>query len=247
MPDPHVVIIGCGFGGLAAARAMAGAPVRVTLVDRSNHHLFQPLLYQVATAGLASVAIAAPIRYILRRQRNVTTLLAEVRAIDVSARSVTLDDGARLGYDYLIVAAGATHSYFGRDEWAALAPGLKTLDDALAISRRFRPTAGRCLASGRRQSRWAGAQRATSSRACAAPRARRSGTPTTARSRRSGATPRSGCSAAALLGVAGVAVLALPPHLLSHRLPQSPDGVGRLGVVVRDLRALGAHRARRRG
>lgn len=137
MPDPHVVIIGCGFGGLAAARAMAGAPVRVTLVDRANHHLFQPLLYQVATAGLASVAIAAPIRYILRRQRNVTTLLAEVRDIDVSARSVGLDDGARLGYDYLIVATGATHSYFGHDEWAALAPGLKTLDDAMEIRRRI--------------------------------------------------------------------------------------------------------------
>jgi NADH dehydrogenase len=140
MPDaplPHVVILGCGFGGLAAAKAFAGAPVRVTLIDRENHHLFQPLLYQVATAGLASVAIAAPIRHIFRRQRNVTTLLAEARAIDVPGRRVVLDDGGALDYDYLIIATGATHSYFGRDEWTRFAPGLKTLDDAMEIRRRI--------------------------------------------------------------------------------------------------------------
>jgi NADH dehydrogenase len=134
---PHVVILGCGFGGLAAAKAFAGAPVRVTLIDRANHHLFQPLLYQVATAGLASVAIAAPIRHIFRRQRNVTTLLAEARSIDVPRRHVVLDDGTALAYDYVIVATGATHSYFGHDDWAPFAPGLKTLDDAMEIRRRI--------------------------------------------------------------------------------------------------------------
>jgi NADH dehydrogenase len=109
----------------------------VTLIDRANHHLFQPLLYQVATAGLASVAIAAPIRHIFRRQRNVTTLLAEARSIDVGARRVLLEDGTALAYDYLIVATGATHSYFGHDDWAPFAPGLKTLDDAMEIRRRI--------------------------------------------------------------------------------------------------------------
>lgn len=132
---PHVVIVGGGFGGLAAARALARAPVRVTLVDRANHHLFQPLLYQVATAGLAAPAIAAPIRHILRGQGNVTSLMAEVQRIDVTARAVVLADGARIVYDHLVVASGATHSYFGNDAWAAHAPGLKTLDDALAIRR----------------------------------------------------------------------------------------------------------------
>ncbi|MCK6478552.1 MAG: FAD-dependent oxidoreductase, partial [Phycisphaerales bacterium] len=136
-PAPHVVILGCGFGGLAAAKALAGAEVRVSLIDRENHHLFQPLLYQVATAGLASVAIAAPIRHIFRRQRNVTTLLAEARAIDVTGKQVVLDDGAAIAYDYLIVATGATHSYFGHDEWARFAPGLKTLDDAMEIRRQI--------------------------------------------------------------------------------------------------------------
>jgi NADH dehydrogenase len=134
---PHVVILGCGFGGLAAAKAFAGARVAVTLLDRANHHLFQPLLYQVATAGLASVAIAAPIRHIFRQQRNVTTLLAEVRSIDVPGRRVLLDDGTALGYDHLVVATGATHSYFGHDHWAPFAPGLKTLDDAMEIRRRI--------------------------------------------------------------------------------------------------------------
>ncbi|TWC71551.1 NAD(P)/FAD-dependent oxidoreductase [Herbaspirillum sp. SJZ099] len=134
---PHIVIIGCGFGGLAAARELAGADVRITMIDRSNHHLFQPLLYQVATAGLSAPAISAPIRNILSGQRNVTTLMADVVSIDVDGKSVCLEDGTRIGYDHLIVAAGSTHSYFGRDEWAGLAPGLKTLEDAFDIRRRI--------------------------------------------------------------------------------------------------------------
>jgi NADH dehydrogenase len=134
---PRIVIIGCGFGGLEAARALSDAPVEITLVDRTNHHLFQPLLYQVATAGLSAPAIAAPVRHLFRRQANVTTLLGEVTAVDVQARRVTLDDGPALPYDHLIVAAGATHSYFGRDDWAPYAPGLKTLDDAFEIRRRI--------------------------------------------------------------------------------------------------------------
>ncbi|WP_432239274.1 NAD(P)/FAD-dependent oxidoreductase [Herbaspirillum robiniae] len=134
---PHVVIIGCGFGGLAAARELAGADVRITMIDRSNHHLFQPLLYQVATAGLSAPAISAPIRAILSEQRNLTTLMAAVTAIDVVAKTVTLEDGASIAYDHLIVAAGSTHSYFGRDEWAQLAPGLKTLEDAFEIRKRI--------------------------------------------------------------------------------------------------------------
>src|SRR5512134_2460619 len=133
---PKVVIVGAGFGGLTAAKALAKAPVRVTLIDRRNHHLFQPLLYQVATAGLSPGDIAAPIRWILRRQLNVRVLLAEARAIDPASRTVTLDAGS-LAYDYLIVATGATHAYFGHPEWEALAPGLKTLDDALEIRRRM--------------------------------------------------------------------------------------------------------------
>lgn len=133
MQRPRVLIIGCGFGGLEAARALAHAPVDITLIDRSNHHLFQPLLYQVATAGLSAPSIAAPIRHMLRRQRNVTVLMAEVSGVDKAARRVALADGQRLPYDYLIVASGATHSYFGRDEWAAHAPGLKTLADAFKL------------------------------------------------------------------------------------------------------------------
>jgi len=132
----RVVIIGCGFGGLEAARALHHADVDVTLVDRTNHHLFQPLLYQVATAGLSAPAIAAPVRHLFRKQANVTTLLGEVVAIDAAARAVRLADGAMLPYDHLIVAAGATHSYFGRDDWARFAPGLKTLADAFEIRRR---------------------------------------------------------------------------------------------------------------
>jgi NADH:ubiquinone reductase (H+-translocating) len=132
---PHVVVVGGGFGGLYAARALAEAPVRVTLVDRRNHHLFQPLLYQVATAVLSPADIASPIRVILRRQQNVTVLLAEATAIDAARREVVLADG-RLPYDYLILAAGVRHAYFGHDEWERDAPGLKTLEDALEIRRR---------------------------------------------------------------------------------------------------------------
>jgi len=134
---PHVIIIGCGFGGLEAARSLAGAPVRITLLDRSNHHLFQPLLYQVATAGLSAPSIAAPIRHMLRRQRNCTVLMAEVTGIAKAARRVSLADGQQLTYDALIVASGATHSYFGRDEWAEHAPGLKTLADAFKLRARL--------------------------------------------------------------------------------------------------------------
>ncbi|MCA9524768.1 MAG: FAD-dependent oxidoreductase, partial [Myxococcales bacterium] len=135
MADPHVVIIGGGFGGLQAARALRGAPVRITLVDRRNHHLFQPLLYQVATAALTAPDIAAPIRKILRKQKNVRVILASAQRIDAENRRVELDDG-HLDYDYLVVAAGATHSYFGHDEWRPFAPGLKTLGEALEIRRR---------------------------------------------------------------------------------------------------------------
>ncbi|MDP1570415.1 MAG: NAD(P)/FAD-dependent oxidoreductase [Vicinamibacterales bacterium] len=133
---PHVVIIGGGFGGLFAARALRGAPVRITLIDRQNHHLFQPLLYQVATAVLSPGDIASPIRWILRGQPNVRVLLAEVTDIDPTGRTVTLEGRETLAYDQLIVAAGATHSYFGHEAWAAHAPGLKTLDDALELRRR---------------------------------------------------------------------------------------------------------------
>ncbi|MCZ8114289.1 NAD(P)/FAD-dependent oxidoreductase [Silanimonas sp.] len=134
---PRVLILGGGFGGLAAAKALKGAPVDVTLVDRTNHHLFQPLLYQVATAGLAAPSIAAPIRHILRGQRNVTVLMGEAVDIDLAARTVTLAEGGVLGFDHLVVATGATHSYFGRDDWATHAPGLKTLADAQGIRARL--------------------------------------------------------------------------------------------------------------
>ena len=133
---PRVLVIGCGFGGLEATKALRHAKVDITLVDRKNHHLFQPLLYQVATAVLAAAAIAAPVRHLFRKQANVTTFLGEAQAVDASARTVRLTDGSTLPYDHLIVAAGATHSYFGRDEWARFAPGLKTLDDAFDIRRR---------------------------------------------------------------------------------------------------------------
>jgi NADH dehydrogenase len=135
-PRPHVVVIGGGFGGLTAARALAKAPVTVTLIDRRNHHLFQPLLYQVATAALNPSDIAYPIRGALARQRNARVLLAAARSIDVANRRVVLDDG-QLEYDYLVVATGATHSYFGRDDWAEVAPGLKSIEDALEIRRRI--------------------------------------------------------------------------------------------------------------
>ena len=133
---PHVVIIGGGFGGLNAAQAFKDKPVRVTLIDRRNYHLFQPLLYQVATAALSPGEVAVPIRAILRRQRNTRVLLAEARAIDLAARKVILDEGA-LDYDYLIVAPGSSHSYFGHDEWEPLAPGLKSIEDALDMRRRI--------------------------------------------------------------------------------------------------------------
>jgi NADH dehydrogenase len=133
---PHVLVIGGGFAGLDAARALARAPVRVTLVDRQNHHVFQPLLYQVATAGLSPGDIASPIRWILRTQANLRVLLATVERIDPAARRAHLDGGDTLDYDALIVASGVTHSYFGHADWPARAPGLKTLDDALEIRKR---------------------------------------------------------------------------------------------------------------
>jgi NADH dehydrogenase len=133
---PHVVVIGGGFGGLTTARALANAPVTLTLVDRRNHHLFQPLLYQVATAALNPGDIAYPIRAALANQRNARVLLAAATSIDVANRRVVLDDGA-LAYDYLVVATGATHSYFGHDDWAPAAPGLKSVEDALEIRRRI--------------------------------------------------------------------------------------------------------------
>jgi NADH:ubiquinone reductase (H+-translocating) len=138
-PDsaPHLVIVGGGFAGLWAARALADAPVRITLIDRCNHHLFQPLLYQVATAGLSAPDIAAPLRHILRRQANVTVLLGEAASIDKVRRRVTFSQGTELGYDMLVLATGSTHGYFGHDDWAPHAPGLKTLDDALTIRRRI--------------------------------------------------------------------------------------------------------------
>lgn len=132
---PHVVIVGGGFGGLWATRALDGAPVRITLIDRHNHHLFQPLLYQVATAGLSAPDIAAPLRHILRKQRNVEVRLADVASVAPQDKQVMLADGSTLGFDYLLLATGATHAYFGHDEWAAHAPGLKTLDDALQLRR----------------------------------------------------------------------------------------------------------------
>jgi NADH:ubiquinone reductase (H+-translocating) len=134
---PRVLIIGCGFGGLEAARSLKDAPVEITLLDRTNHHLFQPLLYQVATAGLSAPAIAAPVRHLFRDQANVKTLLGEVARIDTARREAVLADGVELPYDHLIVATGATHSYFGNDEWARHAPGLKTLNDAFEIRRRI--------------------------------------------------------------------------------------------------------------
>lgn len=134
---PHVVVLGGGFGGIRAARGLRQAPVRVTLIDRANHHVFQPLLYQVATAALAPSDIASPIRWMLRKQRNATVLLDEARAVDADRRVVRLDGGREIAYDYLVVATGARHSYFGHAEWEEFAPGLKSLEDALEIRRRF--------------------------------------------------------------------------------------------------------------
>jgi NADH dehydrogenase len=132
---PRVVIVGAGFGGLSAAKALAKANVRVTVIDKRNHHLFQPLLYQVATAGLTPSQIATPIRTILRRQKNAEVLLGTVTEVDKEKRHVTLG-GHRINYDYLVLATGARHSYFGRDEWEAHAPGLKSLEDATELRRR---------------------------------------------------------------------------------------------------------------
>lgn len=137
MARPRVVIIGAGFGGLYAARALRDAPVDVTVIDRTNHHVFQPLLYQVATATLAPTDICAPIRWLLRKQANAEVVLGEVHAIDAGRRVVTYDAGRTLEFDFLIVAAGARHSYFGHPEWEAWAPGLKSAEDAIVLRRRW--------------------------------------------------------------------------------------------------------------
>ena len=133
---PHIVIVGAGFGGLAATQALRHADVDVTLIDKRNHHLFQPLLYQVATAGLSPADIAAPIRGIVKNNGNTRVLLDRVYGVAPDAREVLLSDGKRLGYDWLILATGARHSYFGRDDWAPFAPGIKTIDDATAVRRK---------------------------------------------------------------------------------------------------------------
>jgi len=134
---PHLVVVGGGFAGLWATRALARERIRITLVDRRNHHLFQPLLYQVATAGLSAPDIAAPLRHILGHQRNVEVRLGEVVVIDKQARQIRMADGSALDYDSLLLATGATHAYFGNDQWADDAPGLKTLDDAIALRRKL--------------------------------------------------------------------------------------------------------------
>ena len=133
----HVVIVGAGFGGLEAAFGLACAPVKITLIDRRNHHLFQPLLYQVATASLATSEIAWPVRHLLRDRKEVTTLFATVGGINVANKRVLLDDGDTLSYDTLVLATGARHAYFGHDEWEPFAPGLKTLEDATTLRRRI--------------------------------------------------------------------------------------------------------------
>ncbi len=133
----HVVIVGAGFGGLAVCHGLAGAATRITVIDQRNHHLFQPLLYQVGTAVLATSEIAWPIRHLLRKRKEVNTLLGVVTGIDIDAKTVLLEDGATLSYDTLILATGARHAYFGHDEWEPFAPGLKTLEDATSIRRRI--------------------------------------------------------------------------------------------------------------
>lgn len=134
---PRIVIVGAGFGGLNAAQALAGAKADITIIDRRNFHLFQPLLYQVATAGLSPADIASPIRHILRKQKNCRVVLAEPTAVDLANRHVKFEDGVVIGYDWLVLAAGATHSYFGHDEWNTIAPGLKTIEDATEIRTRI--------------------------------------------------------------------------------------------------------------
>lgn len=135
--EHKVVIVGAGFGGLELTRALAGAPVRITMIDKRNHHLFQPLLYQVATTSLATSEVAWPIRHLLRRRKDVTTLLGNVTGVDRAGKRVLLDDGSSVPYDTLVLATGARHAYFGHDEWEPFAPGLKTLEDATAIRRRI--------------------------------------------------------------------------------------------------------------
>src|SRR3569832_258506 len=133
----HVVIVGAGFGGLETTYRLAGAGVRITLIDRRNHHLFQPLLYQVATASLATSEIAWPIRHLVRDRPEVTTLFANVNGIAAARRCVLLEDGAEVSYDTLVLAPGVRHAYFGHDEWEPFAPGLKTLEDATTLRRRI--------------------------------------------------------------------------------------------------------------
>src|SRR5919201_101778 len=134
---PHVVIVGAGFGGLEAAKKLARRDVRVTVIDRTNYHLFQPLLYQVATAALSPADIAAPIRAVLSKCKNVEVILAEVQSVDVEGKKLKMSDGAELNYDFLLLATGARHSYFGHEEWEKLAPGLKSLEDAIEVRRRL--------------------------------------------------------------------------------------------------------------
>ncbi len=155
----RVVILGAGFGGLEAARALARAPVEITLIDRQNHHLFQPLLYQVATAALSPGDIAWPVRTVFRRQRNVAVVMAEATGVDTEARAVRAGDNLSLPYDALLLATGSTHSYFGHDEWAPVAPGLKTIEDATDIRRRLllafeRAAEARDVAVGSRRAPW---------------------------------------------------------------------------------------------
>src|SRR5579871_390370 len=133
----RVVIVGAGFGGLETTYRLAGAPVEITLIDRRNHHLFQPLLYQVATASLATSEIAWPIRYLLRDRKDVTTLFANVNGVDAANKCVLIEDGGSIAYDTLVLATGARHAYFGHDEWEPFAPGLKTLEDATTLRRRI--------------------------------------------------------------------------------------------------------------
>lgn len=133
----HVVVVGAGFGGLELTHALSGAQVRITMIDKRNHHLFQPLLYQVATTALATSEVAWPIRHLLRKRKDVTTLLANVTGVDRAGKRVLLDDGSAVAYDTLVLATGARHAYFGHDEWEPFAPGLKTLEDATTIRRRL--------------------------------------------------------------------------------------------------------------
>src|SRR3954466_2808959 len=134
-PKPQVVIIGSGFGGLEAAKILACEPLQLTIIDRTNYHLFQPLLYQVAAAALSPADIAAPIRAVLRKCEHTEVILADVQSVDIEARKVKTTD-SEIGYDYLILATGARHSYFGHDEWEQFAPGLKSLEDAIEVRRR---------------------------------------------------------------------------------------------------------------